>query len=240
MLISCFEPHCLTPFTAHLERCRYNVLNSCFEPLVEPWKVETTQKVEPGGRITHTTVGADGPLDINICELHMRQLVQTLESWMQDSKTWGVDLSKEDPTQTKFWPYRLRNEAGTPFTFWLGSSLEPPSGEGADGDGSSRHAPLVKNVAIGGEEAFQFTHDRGGQLQARQREMSMQFHTLSIRFEGIPDVLTHVPVDILGVHMLPLGNLRAVAEIHSDSGAKIIAIQSIFKVCVYVRVYPCV
>jgi hypothetical protein len=207
------------------------VLNSCFEPLVEPWEVKATKEVEQGGRITHTTVGADGPLDINICELHMRQLVQTLESWMQDSKTWGADLSKEDPTQTKFWPYRLRNEAGTPFTFWLGSSLEPPSGEGAaGGDGDPRHAPLVKDVAIGGEEAFQFTNGRGGQLQARQRDMSMQFHTLSIQFEGISDVLTHVPVDISGVHMLPLGNLRAVAEIHSDSGAKIIAIQSIFKV----------
>lgn len=208
---------------ATVEAVLYNVLNTCFEPVVEPWKATLSRSVEPGGGGVRTTVGSDHVLDVNISETHMRGLVQTMEAWMQDSKTWDADLAKEDPLSQKFWPYRLRNEAGTPFTFWLGSSLEPPE-QGVDADGT----PLLREVAIGGELAFAFPRNRGGQV--RQRDMALQFHTLSIRFEGITDVLTHVPVDIAGVHMLPLGDLRAVAEIHSDSGAKIVAIQSIFKV----------
>ncbi len=196
----------------------YNIINTCFEPILEPWVVKVDVKEEPGRRASHMKVHSPARLDINISEMHMRGLVQTMESWMQDSKTWGLELNKDG---TKFWPYRLRNEAGAPLTFWLGSSLDPPEAQGSE-------QPFVKELASGGEEPFLFSHKRA--LQARQRDMSLEFHTLSIKFDGVPDVLTHVPVDITGVHMLPLGELRAVAEIHSDSGTKIVAIQSTFKV----------
>ncbi len=196
----------------------YNIINTCFEPILEPWMVKLDVVEEPGRRACHTKVHSPARLDLNVSEMHMRGLVQTMESWMQDSKTWGTELNKDG---TKFWPYRLRNEAGAPLTFWLGSSLDPPEAQGSE-------QAFVKELASGGEEPFLFSHKRA--LQARQRDMSLEFHTLSIKFEGVPDVLTHVPVDITGVHMLPLGELRAVAEIHSDSGTKIVAIQSTFKV----------
>ena len=192
----------------------YNVMNTCFEPLVEPWTVRLHAIETPGRATASITISADSRLEVNVSEMHMRSLVQTVEGWLQDSKTWNKD---RDVTQDKFSPYRLRNESGVPLTFWLGSSFEPPTDQ-----------TLTKDLASGGEEPFEFSQRRA--LQVRQRDMSIEFHTLSIKFEGIDDVLTHVPVDIIGVHMLPLGELRAVAEIHNDSGCKIIAIQSTFKV----------
>ena len=192
----------------------YNVMNTCFEPLVEPWTVRLEARETPGRASAAITVSADSRLELNVSEMHMRSVVQTVEGWLQDSKTWGKD---RDITQDKFSPYRLRNESGVPLRFWLGSSFEPPVDSGE-----------VKELASGGEEPFEFSQKRA--LQVRQRDLNVEFHTLSIKFEGIDDVLTHVPVDIIGVHMLPLGELRAVAEIHNDSGSKIIAIQSTFKV----------
>jgi len=192
----------------------YNVMNTCFEPLVEPWTVKLEALETPGRATASIAFSADSKLEVNISEMHMRSLVQTVEGWLQDSKTWGKD---RDVTQEKFSPYRLRNESGVPLTFWLGSSFEPPEDQS-----------MTKDLASGGEEPFEFSQKRA--LQVRQRDMNIEFHTLSIKFDNIEDVLTHVPVDIIGVHMLPLGDLRAVAEIHNDSGCKIIAIQSTFKV----------
>ena len=196
-----------------VESSFYNLLNSCFEPVVEPWSVKLEALEAPARASAHVTVSAETRVEINISEMHMRALVQTVEGWLQDSKTWG----QRDVTRDEVSPYRLRNESGVPLTFWLGSSYEAPA-----------ERALIKELAAGGEAPFEFSQKRA--LQVRQRDFSVDFHTLSIKFEGVKDVLTHVPVDMIGVHMLPLGDLRAVAEIHNDSGCKIIAIQSTFKV----------
>ena len=200
-----------TTAQASMDLSFYNIMNACFEPIMEPWTLKLEMTESPGRVVGQTKVSADNRIELDVSEMHMRGVVQTVEGWLQDSKTWG-----ETTEQGKFSPYRLRNEAGVPLTFWLGSSLEPPE------------AALCKSLASGGETPFRFSSKRV--LQARQRDMSIEFHTLSIKFEGLPDVLTHVPVDITGVHMLPLGELRAVAEIHNDSGSKIIAVQSTFKI----------
>ena len=189
----------------------YNIMTSCFEPIMEPWTLQISA-AETEGRVSSSfKIESLSRIDFNLSEMHLRGAVQTVEGWLQDAKTWGLESKS---LEERFWPYRLRNESGVPISFWLGSTFEPTN-------------TMCTAIAAGGEEPFEFSQKRA--LQARQRDMSLEFHTLSIRFEGIDDLLTHVPVDITGVHMLPLGDLRAVAEIHNDSGCKIIAIQSTFK-----------
>eukprot|EP00960_Hanusia_phi_P051532 760853-Hanusia_phi.AAC.10 len=198
---------------ATVDASYYNLLNTCFEPILEPWTFKLEASELPGRSSASVKLKSDARIELNLAEMHMRCLVQTVEGWMQDSKTWAADAV----TQSSFSPYRLKNESGVPLTFWLGASLDPPA-----------DIQQQKELSSGGEEPFEFAHRRMPHL--RQRDMALEFHTLSIKFEGIEEVLTHVPVDVTGVHMLPLGSLRAVAEIHNDGGCKIIAIQSTVKV----------
>ncbi|KAJ1477082.1 hypothetical protein T484DRAFT_3047618 [Baffinella frigidus] len=97
----------------------YNIMSSCFEPIMEPWTLKVTATETEGRAASALKVESLSRVEFNLSEMHLRGAVQTVEGWLQDTKTWGAD---PDAVNDKFWPYRLRNESGVPIFFWLGST----------------------------------------------------------------------------------------------------------------------
>lgn len=204
-----------------LEVSFYNILSSAFEPVLEPFKFDVSSDLYVDATGAHNfAISSKQRLELNLSETHVCSLLSTVEAWSQDLYP---HIKLEDAADllrargSKIWPYTLRNETGCPLRFWAGRSAEPL-------EGSEVHA-MDKDA----EKPFAFAKTAA----AGSTVATMELHCISVVVEGAAGSVTGVPVDSVGVHMFALDDGQAlIVEVTTgEGGGKVIAVQSVVKLC---------
>ncbi|TEB35046.1 hypothetical protein FA13DRAFT_1915662 [Coprinellus micaceus] len=86
----------------------WNLTNSHWEPLIDPWTFTISVSKDSAAGATHLSVNARERLDVNLSTTFAEVAISTLNSW---SKEGDVLLSKP---RGAYAPYRIRNRTGTP------------------------------------------------------------------------------------------------------------------------------
>jgi len=207
----------------------YSVLNKCYEPILEPLKMEVSSEIDGDESGAYKLlITTRQRAEFNLYETHVCSALATLEAWTSDLSAHvklqdAADLLRAH--KTKVWPYTLQNDSGELLRFWAGRSAAPPS------DTS------VHTVACGATQVFAFAalDKRAAGAAAAPRPSAVELHCITLEWGGGgegADVVTNVPVDDEGVHMfaLPSGQLIVVEVALGLRGTKMVCVQSVVKV----------
>ena len=219
-----------------LEANFYSVLNKCFEPVLEPIKMEVSSEIDGDASGAYKLlVTTKQRAEFNLYETHICSALATIEAWTSDLSAHvklqdAADLLRAH--KTKVWPYTLQNDSGQALRFWAGRSPVPPS------------ETSVHKVASGATQVFAFAtlHEKGAGDKAGRdsdgtRQNGVELHCITIVWAGDAggeaEIVTNVPVDSEGVHMfaLPSGQLIVVEISLGVRGTKMVCVQSVVKVC---------
>lgn len=210
----------------------YSVLNECFEPVLEPLKMEVSSEIDGDASGAYKLlIAAKQRAEFNLYETHVCSALTTIEAWTSDLSAHvrlqdAADLVRA--SKTRAWPYTLQNDSGQALRFWAGRAAAPPS------------ETCVHKVAPGATQVFAFAtlHEQGTAEVGSDvtRRGGVELHRITIEWAGDTgkdaEVVTNVPVDGEGVHMfaLPSGQLIVVEVSLGVRGTKMVSVQSVVKV----------
>ena len=218
-----------------VEASFYSMLNQCFEPLLEPLKIEVSSEIDADASGAYNLVlTTKQRAEFNVAESHVCSALATIEAWTSDLSAHvklqdAADLLRAH--QTKVWPYTLKNDSGRPLRFWAGRSHVPAE------------QTSVHQVASGGTQVFAFASLPAQQAAGMGKNKSgggdaIELHCITLEWLALDasetdELVTNVPVDGEGLHMfaLPSGQVIVVELSLGVGGTRMVCVQSVVKVC---------
>lgn len=193
----------------------WNLANSHWEPLIDPWTF-TTSITKTANSGTSLTLASRERLDLNLTTTFAELAINTLNMW---SKQGEYVLQK---ARGSYAPYRISNRTGSPIFIW------------PDVDGSSS-AKDVAAVKIPNDETVDWRFDDWKTM--REHVPSSGQHSVGLQFEGKPwEQLRSVPVDREGEFVFTLRPRtekyphRLLCEVKVVDTVKVVTLRSTYKI----------
>ncbi|KAF8168100.1 vacuolar protein sorting-associated protein 13 [Crassisporium funariophilum] len=207
------ELHATTTMTTQITY--WNLTNSHWEPLIEPWTFTiSVAKESPLGGVD-LTLSARERLDLNISTTFAELAITTVNTW---SKEGEIVLQKARGTYA---PYRIRNQTGAPIFVW------------SDVD-STANTKDVDAVKILHDQIIDWRFD---DWKTMREHVSSGQHNIGIQFlEKSWEQLRGVPVDREGEFVYSLRPRtekypsRLLCEVKVIDNTKIVTIRSTYKI----------
>lgn len=175
----------------------YNGEAQCYEPIVEPFRVDVASELyADASGAHHLSISSKQRLEINVAQHHLCSAMSTFEAWSNDFSPHfdagsvparerasgegalaasAAATAKMRKTVGVFWPYRLRNECGCVLRFWAGrvTAVAGPCDQVAPG-GIKEFAFAAGPDARGGAGAGAGGAGGGLTRQAEYHSISLQ------------------------------------------------------------------
>ncbi|KAF9459895.1 vacuolar protein sorting-associated protein 13 [Collybia nuda] len=205
------EVQATTTLAAHISY--FNLTNSHWEPLIDPWSFTITVAKENASGTTFT-LSARERLDLNISTTFAELAVTTFKMWGKEGEQ---VLLKARGTYA---PYRIRNRTGASILVW------------SDLDGSM-NASDIPALEITNDETIDWRFD---DWKTMREHVSSGQHSIGIQVIGKPwEHLRSIPVDREGEFVFSLRPrakypCRLLCEIRVVDNVKVVTIRSIYKI----------
>ncbi|KAJ7254114.1 hypothetical protein B0H12DRAFT_1202424 [Mycena haematopus] len=193
----------------------WNLANSHWEPLIDPWTF-TTSVLQTPSKGMHLTLSSRERLDLNITTTFVELATTTLNTW---AKQGAYVLQK---ARGSYAPYRISNRTGSPVFLW------------PDLDGSTS-AKDVAAVKIPNDETVDWRFDDWKTM--REHVPSSGQHSVGLQFDGKPwEQLRSIPVDREGEYIFTLRPRtekyphRLLVEVKVVDTVKVVTLRSTFKI----------
>lgn len=193
----------------------WNLANSHWEPLIDPWTFTVTVAKNAGTGGTDLILSARERLDVNISTNFAELAVTTLNTWSREGE-YVVQKGRGISA-----PYRVRNRTGAPIFVW--SDLDSSS--------SSKDVDAVK---ILNDQTIDWRFD---DWKTMREHVSSGQHNIGIQFIGKPwEQLRGIPVDREGEFVFSLRPRtekypsRLLCEVKVMDNTKIVIIRSAYKI----------
>ncbi|KAF7347835.1 hypothetical protein MVEN_01541000 [Mycena venus] len=193
----------------------WNLANSHWEPLIDPWTFTTSVSKTPSNGM-HLTLSSRERLDLNLTTTFAELAVTTLNTW---AKQGTYVLQK---ARGSYAPYRINNRTGSPVFIW------------PDIDGSTS-AKDVAAVKIPNDETVDWRFDDWKTM--REHVPSSGQHSVGLQFDGKPwEQLRSVPVDREGEYIFTLRPRtekyphRLLVEVKVVDTVKVVTLRSTYKI----------
>ncbi|KAJ7783787.1 vacuolar protein sorting-associated protein 13 [Mycena maculata] len=193
----------------------WNLANSHWEPLIDPWTLTTSvSKTQSNGM--SLTLSSRERLDLNLTTTFAELATNTLNMWAKQGK---YVLQK---ARGSYAPYRISNRTGSSIFIW------------PDVDGSSS-AKDVAAVKIPNDETVDWRFDDWKTM--REHVPSSGQHNVGVQFDGKPwEQLRSIPVDREGEFIFTLRPRtekypnRLLVEVTVVDTVKVVTLRSTYKV----------
>ncbi|KAF9015159.1 vacuolar protein sorting-associated protein 13 [Cyathus striatus] len=201
----------------------WNLLNSHWEPLIDPWTFTITATKDNPTAAMSVSMTARERLDLNISSAFMELGANVFRTWSKEGKH---VLQKARGTYA---PYRIRNRTGSPIFVWSDT----------DNAINAKDAEAVKFV---NNQIIDWRFDDW--KTTREHVSSSQQHNIGIQFVGKPwEQLRSVPVDREGEFTFPLRPItdkypsKLLCDVKVIDNTKIVTLRSTYKIANY-TLYP--
>ncbi|CAK5280530.1 unnamed protein product [Mycena citricolor] len=193
----------------------WNLANSHWEPLIDPWTFTTsvTRSASTGIGIT---LSSRERLDLNLTATFAELAITTANAWTQQGE---FVLKKE---RGSYAPYRINNRTGSSIFIW------------PDVDGSTS-AKDVAAVKIPNDETVDWRFDDWKTM--REHMTSSGQHSVGLQFDGKPwEQLRSIPVDKEGEYIFSLRPRtekfpnRLLVEVKVQDTVKVVTFRSTYKI----------
>ncbi|PPQ80804.1 hypothetical protein CVT25_001929 [Psilocybe cyanescens] len=193
----------------------WNLTNSHWEPLIDPWTLTiTVAKESPVGGLD-LNLSARERLDLNISTTFVELALTTFNSWNQEGES---VLQKPRGTYA---PYRIRNQTGAPVFIWSDT----------DSTANTKDVDVVKILQ---DQSIDWRFD---DWKTMREHVSSGQHNIGIQFvEKSWEQLRGIPVDREGEFVYSLRprtekyTSRLLCEVKVVDSTKIVTIRSTYKV----------
>ncbi|KAF7339474.1 hypothetical protein MSAN_02161700 [Mycena sanguinolenta] len=193
----------------------WNLTNSHWEPLIDPWTFTTSVLKTPSGGM-HLTLSSRERLDLNMTATFAELAITTLNTWAKQGE---YVLQK---ARGSYAPYRISNRTGSPVFIW------------PDVDGSTS-AKDVAAVKIPNDETVDWRFDDWKTM--REHVPSSGQHSVGLQFDGKSwEQLRSIPVDREGEYIFTLRPRtekyphRLLVEVKVVDTVKVVTLRSTFKI----------
>ncbi|TFK41159.1 vacuolar protein sorting-associated protein vps13 [Crucibulum laeve] len=193
----------------------WNMMNSHWEPLIDPWTSTITVTRGAGTGSINLLLSARERLDLNLSTSFVELALTMLRTWSKESE---VVLQKARGTYA---PYRIRNRTGTPIFVW--SDID-----------SAMNAKDVDAIKILNSQTIDWRFD---DWKTTREHVSASQHNIGIQFIGKPwEQLRSIPVDREGEFVFSLRPRtekypsRLLCEVKVVDNTKIVTIRSTYKI----------
>ncbi|KAJ1311504.1 hypothetical protein OPQ81_009991 [Rhizoctonia solani] len=195
----------------------WNLVNSHWEPLIDPWTFSLSAvKEETDGTLT-ATLGSKERLDLNITSAFVELAINTAMVWQQKGDQVLQRARGGDA------PYRIHNRTGDVIHVW------------ADQDPSSKHDKAPQSVKISDGEIVDWRFDDWKAM--REHVSTTRAHLIGMQFQGKSwEPVKGIPVDREGEFVYGLRPVldkvmdRLLCEITVKDNVKIITLRSTYNV----------
>ncbi|CAE6445232.1 unnamed protein product [Rhizoctonia solani] len=195
----------------------WNLVNSHWEPLIDPWTFSLSAvKEETDGTLT-ATLGSKERLDLNITSAFVELAINTAMVWQQKGDQVLQRARGGDA------PYRIHNRTGDVIHVW------------SDQDPSSKQEKASQSVKIGDGEIVDWRFDDWKAM--REHVSTTRAHLIGVQFQGKPwEPVKGIPVDREGEFVYGLRPVldkvmdRLLCEITVQDNVKIITFRSTYNV----------
>ncbi|KAF7306925.1 hypothetical protein MIND_00485000 [Mycena indigotica] len=192
----------------------WNLTNSHWEPLIDPWTFTTSITRSPSNAMS-LTLSSRERLDLNLTTTFAELAVTTFNMW---SKQGDFVLQK---ARGSYAPYRINNSTGSPIFVWADT----------DGNASAKDVPAVK---IPHSEIVDWRFD---DWKTMREHLSSAQHNIGLQIDGKPwDQLRSIPVDREGEYIYTLRSRterhshRLLVEVKVIDTVKVVTFRSTYKV----------
>jgi vacuolar protein sorting-associated protein 13A/C len=192
----------------------WNLTNSHWEPLIDPWTFTTVAAKESLKSGIHFTLSARERLDLNLSTTFVELAITTLNTWSK-----GEHILQKP--RGIYAPYRIRNQTGAPVFVW------------SDTD-SSANTKDIDSVKILHDQMIDWRFD---DWKTMREHVSSGQHNIGIRFlEKSWEPLRGIPVDREGEFVYSLRPRtekypsRLLCEVKVVDNTKIVSIRSTYKI----------
>ncbi|KAJ7071032.1 vacuolar protein sorting-associated protein 13 [Mycena amicta] len=192
----------------------WNLTNSHWEPLIDPWTF-TTSISKNSSNAMSLTLSSRERLDLNLTTTFAELAVTTFNMWAKQGE---FVLQK---ARGSYAPYRISNRTGSPVFVWAD----------VDGNASAKDVPAVK---IPHDETVDWRFD---DWKTMREHVSSSQHNVGIQIDGKPwDQLRSIPVDREGEYIFTLRSRtekhshRLLVEVKVLDTVKVVTLRSTYKV----------
>ncbi|QRV76706.1 vacuolar protein sorting-associated protein 13 [Ceratobasidium sp. AG-Ba] len=195
----------------------WNLTNSHWEPLIDPWTFSISAvKEETDGTLT-TTLSSKERLDLNVTSAFVELAINTMMVWQQKGDQVLQRARGGDA------PYRIRNRTGDVIHVW------------SDQEASNKSGKTPQSIKIGNDESVEWRFDDWKTL--REHVSAARPHLIGVQFQGKSwEPVKGIPVDREGEFVYALRpNLdkimdRLLCEITVQDNIKVITLRSTYNV----------
>ncbi|KAJ3800717.1 vacuolar protein sorting-associated protein 13 [Lentinula aff. detonsa] len=194
----------------------WNLTNSHWEPLIDPWTFSVSVSKENPARALNINLSARERLDLNLSTTFAELAMTTVNVWSQE----GEHILRK--ARGSYAPYRIRNRTGYPVFIWTDD----------DGSGSTKDAT---GVQLSHDQTMDWRFDDWKTM--REHVSGSGQHNIGIRFVNKSwEHLRSVPVDREGEFVFPLKprtdkhTNRLLCEVKVEDNIKMVTIRSTYKV----------
>ncbi|KAG8691548.1 hypothetical protein FRC11_001538 [Ceratobasidium sp. 423] len=195
----------------------WNLVNSHWEPLIDPWTFSLSAvKEETEGTLT-ATLGSKERLDLNLTSAFVELAINTAMVWQQKGDQVLQRARGGDA------PYRIHNRTGDVIHVW------------SDQDPSSKHGKAPQSIKISDGEIVDWRFDDWKAM--REHVSTTRSHLISVQFQDKSwDPVKGIPVDREGEFVYGLRPVldkvmdRLLCEITVKDNVKIITFRSTYNV----------
>ncbi|KAH7345058.1 hypothetical protein B0J17DRAFT_763771 [Rhizoctonia solani] len=195
----------------------WNLVNSHWEPLIDPWAFSLSAvKEETDGTLT-ATLGSKERLDLNITSAFVELAINTAMVWQQKGDQVLQRARGGDA------PYRIHNRTGDVIHVW------------SDQDPSLKHDKAPQSVKISDDEIVDWRFDDWKAM--REHVSTTRAHLIGVQFQGKSwEPVKGIPVDREGEFVYGLRPVldkvmdRLLCEITVKDNVKIITLRSTYNV----------
>ncbi|CAE6413624.1 unnamed protein product [Rhizoctonia solani] len=195
----------------------WNLVNSHWEPLIDPWTFSLSAvKEETDGTLT-ATLGSKERLDLNITSAFVELAINTAMVWQQKGDQVLQRARGGDA------PYRIHNRTGDVIHVW------------SDQDPSVKHDKAPQSVKISDDEIVDWRFDDWKAM--REHVSATRAHLIGVQFQGKSwEPVKGIPVDREGEFVYGLRPVmdkfmdRLLCEITVKDNVKIITLRSTYNV----------
>ncbi|KAG8963047.1 hypothetical protein FRC03_003482 [Tulasnella sp. 419] len=201
--------------TFHTYIAYWNLTNSHWEPLIDPWTFAiSVTKDSPSGAL-NTTISSQEMLDINLTTTFMETALTTMKVWSKE----GDRLLKTGRGGDA--PYRIINETGTVIHVWS--------------EAGERVANPPQTTKLSNGESIDWRFDDWRTM--RERVASSRNNSIAVQFEGKTWEQVHnIPVDREGEFVYALRPKidkvadRLLCEVVVKDNIKVVILRSTYKI----------
>ncbi|KAK7064233.1 hypothetical protein R3P38DRAFT_3417731, partial [Favolaschia claudopus] len=193
----------------------WNLANSHWEPLIDPWTFTTSISRTPSSGI-HLTLSSRERLDVNLTTTFAELAITTLNTWAKQ----GEHVLEK--ARGSYAPYRISNRTGSSVYIW----------PDIDGSASAKDVAAVK---IPNDETVDWRFDDWKTM--REHVPSSGQHSVGLQFDGKSwEQLRSIPVDREGEYIFTLRPrtekypYRLLVEVKVVDTVKVVTFRSTYKI----------